>query len=255
MIIQIYEIQTPAEAAAVIRLGVNHIGSVIVSREEWKTPTVRETIAETRRLGAVSTLIPLFSGKDEICQAIDYFQPDILHLCENITEKTKYPLMNLQEKIKTRYPDIKVMRSIPIERDGNADMDSVIELARRFEPFSDYFLTDTRLSVREDDGDKRQPVEGFVGITGQTCSWRVAAELVNQSGIPVILAGGISPENAFEGIKAVKPAGIDSCTRTNAVDQNGNPVRFKKDLQRVELLVQEARKGEKALLSGKIKDN
>jgi len=35
---------------------------------------------------------------------------------------------------------------------------------------------------------------------------------------------------------------VDSCTRTNAVDANGIPMRFKKDPKKVDALVQSARK-------------
>jgi phosphoribosylanthranilate isomerase len=65
----------------------------------------------------------------------------------------------------------------------------------------------------------------------------MARRLVDESSIPVILAGGISPENAAEGIRRVKPAGVDSCTLTNAVGEDGRPIRFRKDLEKVRRLV------------------
>ena len=37
----------------------------------------------------------------------------------------------------------------------------------------------------------------------------------------MILAGGISPQNAEAGLRRVRPFGIDSCTRTNALDADG----------------------------------
>ncbi len=42
MITQIYEIQTPKEAAQCIELGVDHIGSVLLSQEEWKQPLIKD---------------------------------------------------------------------------------------------------------------------------------------------------------------------------------------------------------------------
>jgi hypothetical protein len=50
---------------------------------------------------------------------------------------------------------------------------------------------------------------------------------------PVILAGGICPDNAYEAVMKVQPAGVDSCTGTNATDVGGNPVRFQKDRDNV----------------------
>jgi phosphoribosylanthranilate isomerase len=84
-----------------------------------------------------------------------------------------------------------------------------------------------------------------VGITGQTCSWRTAAELVAASNRPVILAGGISPDNVAAGILKTRPAGIDSCTQTNALDERGAPIRFKKDFQKVTRVVKAVREAEK----------
>ena len=68
--------------------------------------------------------------------------------------------------------------------------------------------------------------------------------LVEASPIPVILAGGISPENVFDAIGRVKPAGIDSCMQTNARDSRGRPIRFRKDLDRVRRLLDEVRRAE-----------
>jgi phosphoribosylanthranilate isomerase len=65
--------------------------------------------------------------------------------------------------------------------------------------------------------------------------------LAQQSSIAVILAGGISPDNVIEGISRVHPAGVDSCTGTNAVDLAGKPIRFKKDPVKVAKLVQAVR--------------
>ena len=45
MIIRIYEVQDPAEAENLIEVGVDHIGSVLLSREKWKIPLIRDTIA------------------------------------------------------------------------------------------------------------------------------------------------------------------------------------------------------------------
>jgi phosphoribosylanthranilate isomerase len=119
---------------------------------------------------------------------------------------------------------------------------------------SDFFLTDTLLSDEQAPDADNQPVQGFVGITGQTCNWETARELVTVSRIPVFLAGGISPENVAEGIMQVRPAGVDSCTRTNATDHRGLPIRFRKDPGKVKKLVDAVREAEKSL-SVKIRGN
>jgi phosphoribosylanthranilate isomerase len=136
------------------------------------------------------------------------------------------------------------MRSIPIAQPGGDDNVPTIDFAKQFEPVSDFFLTDTYLAKAAGNAESSQPVQGFVGITGKTCNWETARKLVDYARIPVILAGGISPQNVLEGIRQVKPAGVDSCTRTNALDEAGQPIRFKKDLAKVRHLVDQVRRTE-----------
>ena len=68
---------------------------------------------------------------------------------------------------------------------------------------------------------------------------------MENANIPVILAGGISPQNVMDGIRQMRPAGVDSCTRTNLHDKTGKPIRFKKDLVKVKTLVERVRAAEK----------
>ena len=252
MIVQIYEVQTPSEAEKLMALGVDHIGSVIVSEALWKVPSIKDTICLIQGEGGKSSLIPLFDDLDAISFMLDYYSPDIVHFCEFITLENnsrgsceKYVL--IQKNIKKRFPEIKIMRSIPIPQSKNSNQGESIELGRLFEPISDYFLTDTLIASPAGSVSALQPVEGFVGITGQVCNWSTAAKLVQSSHIPVILAGGITPDNVFNGIMHVMPAGVDSCTGTNALDSKGRPVRFKKDLLKVKHLVEEVRRAEKLL--------
>lgn len=249
MIIQIYEIQTPAEAQTLIDLGVNHIGSVIVSETEWKVPELKDTLECVRSSSAKSSLIPLFNTADSVFRILDYYRPDIIHFCEALTDQPGVKnfcrrLIELQQEVKRRFPDIRIMRSIPIARAGAPDSISTLEIAGWFEPTSDFFLTDTILLNQSGTNVDSQPVQGFVGLTGQTCNWDTARRLASTSHIPVILAGGISPANVSEGIARVKPAGVDSCTLTNARDERGLNIRFKKDMQKVQQLVEVVRGAE-----------
>lgn len=56
-----------------------------------------------------------------------------------------------------------------------------------------------------------------LGGTGRVHNWGVSRRIVEQSTVPVFLAGGLNPENAREAIKTVRPFGLDICSgvRTN----------------------------------------
>ena len=249
IIVQIYEVQTAAEAEQLIDLDVDHIGSVILSEENWQQTTVRETIRTIRSSAAKSSLIPLYHRPDTVLRTLDYYQPDIVHFCEALVGQERLwdfcdQLIKLQATVKHHFPDIQVMRSIPIAQSNDSGAVPTLDFAKRFEPASDFFLTDTFLSKASGSSKNSQPVQGFVGITGKICDWKTARRLVESSRIPVILAGGISPQNAVDGIRQVHPAGVDSCTLTNAFDENGQPIRFKKDLAKVKQLVKNVRQTE-----------
>ena len=81
-----------------------------------------------------------------------------------------------------------------------------------FYPLADAFLID---SLDE--------ATGRVGGTGKTNDWELAAKFVAESPLPVILAGGLKPENAADAIRAVHPYGLDANSglknsETGAVD-------------------------------------
>ncbi len=249
--IQIYEIQTPSEAEKMIRIGVDRVGSVLVSGDDWKNSEVRDTIRAVHSAGASSSLIPLFSDPDTVLKAIDWYQPDIIHFCEALSgfdgvSGICASLVELQKNVKARFPEVLIQRSIPIGETGHGQRVPTLELARIFEPVSDQFLTDTMIFTGKGD-EKDQPVEGFVGITGITCDWGMARKLIELTRLPVILAGGLSPDNVYEASVKTRPYGVDSCTRTNALDDQGGVIRFRKDLEKVRRFVNETRRAEKKL--------
>ncbi|MCX5822535.1 MAG: hypothetical protein NTY86_03265 [Deltaproteobacteria bacterium] len=254
IIVQIYEIQEPREAERLIEMGVDRIGSVILSRDMLKAPFVREVVRLVRGSAAKSSLIPLLAREDDILRALDYHEPDFVHFCESIPldpgksaqrETVCTEAIRVQKRVKKEFPMIGITRSIPIPEPGLTDSapvrEAILEIARALEPYTDGFMTDTLRGYGAEGA--AQPVAGYVGITGEVCDWDLAAALVEASRIPVILAGGISPENVRDAVGRVRPAGIDSCTQTNTRDNRGRPIRFRKDFDRVSRLLAEVRDG------------
>lgn len=64
-----------------------------------------------------------------------------------------------------------------------------------------YHLLDTR-------------VEGRAGGTGETFDWRLA--LQHRGGVPLILAGGLTPDNVAKAIETVRPFAVDVAGGTEA---------------------------------------
>jgi len=68
-----------------------------------------------------------------------------------------------------------------------------------FESCSDAFLLDSF-----------DPVSGKVGGTGKTHNWQNSARIVRSVHRPVILAGGLNPDNVTEAVRTVLPYAVDA---------------------------------------------
>lgn len=75
-----------------------------------------------------------------------------------------------------------------------------------------------------------------LGGTGESFDWKIALR-AKEYGIPIFLAGGLSPENVSEAIKKVEPSGVDVAS---GVEKEGHP--RKKDVEKMKLFIQRAKR-------------
>lgn len=123
-------------------------------------------------------------------------------------------------RIRAALPGVQIMCTIPV-----LGADAVSD-ARRYEDVADFLLLDTM-----------DPATSVVGATGQTHDWDVSAAVVTAVHTPVVLAGGLGPDNVTAAAVArVRPAGVDSETHTSRADD-----RRRKDPERVRAFVRAAR--------------
>jgi phosphoribosylanthranilate isomerase len=80
-----------------------------------------------------------------------------------------------------------------------------------------------------------EPGDRQIGGLGRTHDWSISRRIVDEVGVPVILAGGLDADNVVAAIAAVRPAGVDSKTKTDRADGNG------KDLDKVRRFVTAAK--------------
>lgn len=216
-IVQIYEVTTPAEAKALALLGVDHIGVLVgkgtFPREQSFAAACDIFAAVTPPLKKVS--LSLAESVAEVAEVVINTRPDIVHIG---TWPEALPSAEVG-RLRTMFPAVKIMRTVPVRTEED------VRLAASYAGIADYLLLDTCKT-----GDTS------IGATGCVHDWALSRRIVETSGIPVILAGGIGPENVEQAIRTVNPAGVDSKTRT---DQPGGEA---KDLEKVGLLVRTVRR-------------
>lgn len=223
MITQVYTAQTAAEAVQLSRLGVKHVGVTVSERGlpgEIGLAAGKEIVEILSSSPAKCVALTVETDLDEIRRFVSKVRPDIVHLCGDTDVVGPEAVADLRAWVRRSGLATELMQAVGVTGPESVDV------ARAFEPHVDWVILD---SVTE-------AVEG-IGAAGVVHDWEVSREIVAATGIPVILAGGLGPDNVADAITAVRPAGVDSLTRTNRYSEDG---RFVKDLESVSRFVAEA---------------
>lgn len=219
MIVQIYTAQSPDEAIALAELGIDHVGltpSTAGLPGQIDTGTAARC-ATALRGKATSVALSVSSDVDEIAAMVHAVRPDVVHLCGEPGAVPPPAVAGLRARI---HP-AGIMQAIAVTGP------EAVDTASAYAEVSDYLILD---SVTDE-------VAG-IGAAGTTHDWSVSARIVESVRVPVILAGGLSPENVVGAIDAVRPWGVDSLTYTNRRVPAGG---FVKDLDRVGAFARAAR--------------
>jgi phosphoribosylanthranilate isomerase len=224
MIIQIYAFTDPEEARLAAQMGVDQIGFVAgdygMVPAELNFKQAREMV-EALPENARASALTMATEVDEIVRMAQAVRPHIIHIS---TDMEAVDLTKMRELKRRLPPEILVMKAISVAGPESA------AAARHYAAACDLLLLDT----------KSEHVAG-IGVSGRTHDWAVSRQIVESVSIPVILAGGISPENVAGAMQQVSPWGVDSNTHTNLP---GDMV--KKDMERIAAFVRAVRLQEQA---------
>lgn len=208
MLTQIYEVSSPEEARSISNIGVDHVG-VLVGDGEFPR---EQPIAAAREIAAAIVPPSKFSAlflthnTSFIREWVGRLRPQIVHLGAAPELLSPSTVAELKESLSSSL----IVRSVPV-----SDEES-IEIAKSYDGIADFLLLDSYRS-----GDRQ------IGALGVTHDWTISRRIVQLCRVQVILAGGLGPDNVADAIGKVKPAGVDSKTKT---DREGSHA---KDLERV----------------------
>jgi phosphoribosylanthranilate isomerase len=127
-------------------------------------------------------------------------------------------VLPLPELRKIRETGVRIIKTIPVSE--HADTEMLIDLIKDLSGIADAVLLDTA-------------IDGKTGGTGVSHNWELSQKVVLSAGMPVILAGGLTPSNVSEAVKCVRPYAVDTAS---GIETNG-----KKDEKKVIDFINNAR--------------
>ncbi len=201
--IKICCINSIEEAEMAVKLGTSAVGLVseMPSGPGVITEATITEIAKTIPPSVGSFLLTSKTNVREIILQQKKCGTNTIQLCDSLTPEQ-------HKELREALPGISIVQVIHVWDEGS------IQEAIEASIYCNGLLLDsgnTKLSVKE------------LGGTGRTHNWEISRQIVETVNIPVFLAGGLNVNNVSNGIKLVKPFGVDICSgvRTNGLlDEN-----------------------------------
>ena len=181
-------VTSPAEARLAERLGAHAIG-VLVGRvhasPDFVEPPAADRIARSLPPFVTPVLVTHLDEPETVLRLAYAVSCPVVQLHSDLSASG---LRELRARLSPR----KIIGKVSVEDEGS------VARAKAIEPFVDAIVLDTvdRATNR-------------VGGTGKVHDWSISARIASSSSVPIILAGGLTPENVAEAIRVVKPWGVD----------------------------------------------
>jgi len=216
-IIQIAGIIDEDEAKMVLDAGATHLGfpfRLDFNKEDLSEEYAAQII-KNLKISDKAVLITYLDKSDEIIELARFLD------CNTVQLHGPISLREL-EKLRNDAPQLGIWKSLVVKADN---VDELTNLVRSMENLVDAFITDTF-----------NPETGASGATGKTHDWKVSRKITAVSKKPVIIAGGLNPENVYEAIIQIKTFGVD--VHTGVENAFG-----RKDPDKVKAFINEANRG------------
>lgn len=200
-------------ARAVASLGADMLGFHVELEHSRNPLTVEKTAAIVSELPPTCSAVLVTSATEpeKIVQLVKK---------TGVTAVQLHGDMKEMRKLKSELPNIKLYKVV------NVFDESAIEEAKSYEGIADALVLDS--AIKE---------TGQRGGTGKTHDWNISRKIVESTSLPVILAGGLNPDNVAEAVKKVRPFGVD--VNSGVSNPDGT-----KNLEKVRLFVEGAKASE-----------
>ena len=201
--VKICGIRTKEEALAVAMEGPSELGfhvELLGARSPLTSEQAAEIIAALPRTIA-SVMVTSATEPAKLVQLLQTTQADIAQLCGDVTSQTI-------RELKKVLPKLEVWKVIKVA-DGSA-----IDEARQYAGVADALILDTAK-----------------GGSGKTHDWTISKKIRESVSTPIILAGGLNPENVADAIRLVHPYSVD--VNSGVSNSDGS-----KDIEKVKAFIE-----------------
>ncbi|MBI2471774.1 MAG: phosphoribosylanthranilate isomerase [Planctomycetes bacterium] len=208
-IIQVAGIIDRAEAQMLIEAGVTHLGFPL-RLAFHKEDILREDagrIIRSLKPPHYGVLITYLKRAKEIFAFCHQLGARIVQLHGDVLSDELANLRKLDS-------GLFIIKSLIVKNNNLSELE--VQLSS-FCPYIDAFITDTY-----------DPETGACGATGKVHNWDISRRVVSISPKPVILAGGLCPDNVREAIQYVRPAGVDVHTGVESSNGRKDPLLVRK---------------------------
>jgi phosphoribosylanthranilate isomerase len=208
--IKICGIKTLPDALAAIQAGADMLGFNFYPKSpRYIAPDACRKITSILRQNHPGiTLVGVFvnSSVSEIRSILETAQ---LHLAQLHGDETPEILAELGDQ---------TFKAIRLPQATTNPFESVHPFCRRLSVDSPALLLDSS-------------APGLYGGSGLTTDWDAAAQIAKQ--FPILLAGGLTPENVAEAIQKVHPWGVDTASGVESAPGVKDPQKMKKFVEQV----------------------
>ena len=196
-VIKVCGIRNIEEALGAVDAGANTIGmltGLLYPAEDEISPEKAGSIAAALPDGIRPVLVTHILDPEEASEIAAFTGVSAVQIHNDMPADGLIRLRGL-------LPGVLIIKAIHV-----VDSDSITD-ARLYEKYADMLLLDTKTN----DG---------IGGTGITHDWSISKRIVEAVHKPVILAGGLNPDNIEEAVALVRPAGIDA--NSGLENENGS---------------------------------
>ena len=186
-VIKVCGIQNVDEALGAVEAGANTIGMLLgvpdYVQDKISPETAKQIVSSIPR-GIRTVMVTHLLEVNDIVEIAGYTGVSTVQIHNEL-------ITNKMDQLRRNLPDLGLIKTIHVLDD------IAIKQSKEYEPFSDMILLDTK-------------IKGRIGGTGKTHDWNISKKIVDEMKRPVILAGGLNPDNIEDAIKKVRPFGIDA---------------------------------------------